>query len=726
MNSILKRLRRVAPASMALAALALSIMPLATSEAAVANTLSFQGRLLTGPTTPAANINFEMRFSLWAGADFQDGVDRNAGSLVGAPWQEVQTVTTDAQGFFIANVGSVASLPTVFDSNLHQYLQAEVKPLGQPDTKYFLLDTMPANDSVDRKSISSSVYAQNAARLDGRKLGFEAGDIPFLDPVTGKLDRTLMTDDSWLDPVADVAALNALTDVENGDIVFVKSTSRIYTYDGATWLKTGGDLDNSVAAAEGRLDTAEADINANTAAISAEAARAAAAESTLTTNLSAESARAAAAEAVLASDLSDEVARALAAETILNTAITSESARAAAAEAVLTSDLSDENLRALAAEAALNSAITSEATRALAAEAVLTSDLNDEVTRALAAETALNSAITSEATRALAAEAALETRMTSTELNTAANLAAIQSNDGELSTLNGDVNTAGSVLKSIKDNGANAGFASGTGLAATTLGSAIDEVNTNLSNAIQGLSWKSPVTNVADLTTTYPNPVEGDTAYITSIGEIYTYNGTEWVKTGADFFQDGDTSNKGIVQFATDGEIAALKAVQSNDSRLAQVAVNTTNIATNAANIATNNSNISVNAAGIITEKNRAEAAEAALTTALNTERSRALAAELENSDAITAEQVRAMAAEAVNAAGIVTEQERAEAVEAALQSALNAETTRATAAEAANAAAIAAEQARAEAAEAANTAADNAHRDFNSTGFDVFIVDFN
>jgi hypothetical protein len=335
----------------------------------------------------------------------------------------------------------------------------------------------------------------------------------------------------------------------------------------------------------------------------------------------------------------------------------------------------------------------------------------------------------------------LQTRMTSTEQNTAANLAAIQSNDGELSTLNSDVNTAGSVLKSIKDTAVNAGFASGTGLASTTLGSAIDEVNTNLSNAIQGLSWKSPVTNVADLTTTYSNPVEGDTAYITSIGEIYTYNGTEWVKTGADFFQDGDTSNKGIVQFATDGEIAALKAVQSNDGRLAQVGVNTTNISTNALAISTNNSNQTaalaaettrattaegVNAAGIITEKTRAEAAEAALQTALNTEKSRALAAELVNTNAITAEEVRALAAEAVNAAGIVTEQDRAVAVEAALQTALNAEITRATAAEEANADAIAAEQARAEAAEAANTAADNTHRDFNSTGFDVFIVDFN
>lgn len=723
MNSILKRLQRVAPASLALAALAFSLVPMATTHAAVANTLSFQGRLLTGPTTPAANTNFEMRFSLWADADFVEGTDRAAGALVGAPWQEVQTVSTDAQGFFITNVGSATALPSVFDSNMHQYLQAEVKIQGAPDSKYFLLDNMAANSTIDRKSISNSVYAQNAARLDGRKLGFEAGDIPFLDPVTGKLDRTLMTDDSWLDPVTDIDAMNALSGLTSGDIVFVQSTARIYTYDGSTWLKTGGDLDNSVAAAEGRLDTAEADIDTNTAAIVTEAARAAAAEG------------------VNATAIAAETTRATDAESTLTSALATEKSRAEGIEAGIISDLTAEETRALAAEAANAAAIIAESTRATGAESTLTTNLSAEVTRATDAEAGIISDLNAEEARALAAEGVLSGRLTTTEENTAANLAAIQSNDGELSTLNGDVNTAGSVLKSIKDTAVNAGFASGTGLASTTLGTAIDEVNTNLSNAIQGLSWKSPVTNVADLTTTYSNPVEGDTAYITSIGEIYTYNGTEWVKTGADFFQDGDTSSKGIVQFATDGEIAALKAVQSNDGRLAQVGVNTTNIATNALAISTNNSNQTaalaaettrattaegVNAAGIITEKTRAEAAEAELQTALNTEKSRALAAELVNSNAITAEEVRALAAEAINAAAVVTEKDRAETVEAALQTALDAEIARATAAEEANADAIAAEQARAEAAEAANTAADDAHRDFNSTGFDVFIVDFN
>jgi hypothetical protein len=53
-----------------------------------------------------------------------------------------------------------------------------------------------------------------------------------------------------------------------GDIVFVQSTDRIYTYDGAAWIKTGGAIDGSITALEGRLDTAETDIDANTAAVS--------------------------------------------------------------------------------------------------------------------------------------------------------------------------------------------------------------------------------------------------------------------------------------------------------------------------------------------------------------------------------------------------------------------------------------------------------------------------
>ncbi len=639
MNYILKQLRRIAPATMVLVALAFGMAPM-VAEAAVPNYFQYQGRLLTAPTTPAANTTYQMRFSLWSDADFEASDIDGSGDLVAAPWQEVQTITTDSQGFFIANVGSVTALPN-FVSGTHEFIQAEVKADGAANTTYFLLDNMQANAAIDRKSIINSVYAQNAKQLDGRELGFGNGDIPFLDPVTGKLDRTLITDDSWLDPVADEAALPVSGN--QGDIVYVQSTDRIYTYNGTAWIKTGGAVDGSISGLEGRMTTAEADIDANTAAISA------------------------------------ETTRATTAEGVNATAIATEQARAEAAELVLTNDLATEQARAEAAELVLTNDLATEAARAAAAELVLTNDLSTEAARAIAAELVLTNNLAAEAARAAAAEAA---------------------NAGNITTLNADVNTAGSVLKSIKDNGQNATFSSTTGIAATTLGTAIDEVNENISDAINGLSWKAPVADVAALTTTYTSPVVGDTAYVTSIGEIYTWNGTSWVKTGADFFQDGSETAKGIVQFATDGETSALRAVQGNDSRLAQVGVNTTNITTNAANIATNVTDISTNATAISTEQTRAEAAEATLTTNLATEAARATAAETANATAISTEAARATAAEGVNATAIATE------------------TSRATTAEGVNAAAIATETSRA-------TAVEDNTKNFVSTGFDVFIVNF-
>ena len=46
-----------------------------------------------------------------------------------------------------------------------------------------------------------------------------------------------------------------------------------------------------------------------------------------------------------------------------------------------------------------------------------------------------------------------------------------------------------------------------------------------------GRTWKSPVTNYADLATTYPSAVAGWSAAVTSEDKIYVYNGTIWVAT---------------------------------------------------------------------------------------------------------------------------------------------------------------------------------------------------
>lgn len=76
-----------------------------------------------------------------------------------------------------------------------------------------------------------------------------------------------------------------------------------------------------------------------------------------------------------------------------------------------------------------------------------------------------------------------------------------------------------------------------------------------IESATQGLIWKDKVTNVSDLATTYPNAQKGWAAMVTSVGYIYSYNGTEWVNTGLTAFpadvvtqEDTDQLERGLMQ----------------------------------------------------------------------------------------------------------------------------------------------------------------------------------
>lgn len=146
-----------------------------------------------------------------------------------------------------------------FDFVDYKYLQEEVKVAGAADTAYYVLDNKSADDLVDRKSLDNSAYAQNALRLEGRQLGFGAGNIPFLDE-EGKLDSDLMADDSWLDPVADAAALGGLV-ANAGDVVFVVSDGQLYTYTGTQWESVvNSSFQEDVSSLGGRMDDAETNI----------------------------------------------------------------------------------------------------------------------------------------------------------------------------------------------------------------------------------------------------------------------------------------------------------------------------------------------------------------------------------------------------------------------------------------------------------------------------------
>lgn len=119
--------------------------------------------------------------------------------------------------------------------------------------------------------------------------------------------------------------------------------------------------------------------------------------------------------------------------------------------------------------------------------------------------------------------------------------------------------------------------------------------NTNAISALaSGITWKAPVATTADLAANYgTNPAdEGISAYVTADDKIYTLDGTgNWIVTGGGTVPNATTSLAGVVTLSGNGAINS-GVVQGTDSRLAQVATNTVNIAENGADISTINSSI--------------------------------------------------------------------------------------------------------------------------------------
>ena len=465
-----KRIRR-AVAVFLVAVFAFFISPFSAS-AAVANTINFQGRFLSGPSEPLANTTLDIRFSLWGATDAPDGgayMD-GSGNLIDAPWEELTTVTTDSQGFFMIEVGLVNPLPAEFDADFHKYLQAEVKQTTAAATGFVLLDPLRNNDSIDRKPIAGSVYAQNAKLLDGHGIGTSAGEIPFLN-AEGEFDRNLLGLDKFHDPVADTTAMNALS-VEAGTLVFVVAENSLYTFNGTSWDKIGGDLSNS-------LENLTSDVTANTNAITALGNRITTAESDI-------------------DNLENEIDG--------------------------------------------------------------TGGLKERTT-------ALETTTADHETRISANEAAIDDRYTKNYIDT------LQGNlESEI-----DINKTAIENRYTKS-----------------------EVDNKINEVVSGLSWRDSVATLADLITTYPNAANGWTAYVSGLGEIYTYDGSNWIKTGADL-QEATETVAGKVKLAADGEVAENKVIQSTDSRITQIGTNETNIATNLANITTNSGNITTNSANIST-----------------------------------------------------------------------------------------------------------------------------
>ena len=145
----------------------LSFLGQAQAADTVPHKMSYQARLLDNSGNPITTAR-DFRFSLWTDAD-SDATDYNVdGTLVGAGWEEVQTVTPDSNGYFAIEIGATTSLPG-FDFSTDKYLQVEIKLPTDLDTDYEVIDPDGTDNTEDRKPLNSTAYAvtaENATRTN--------------------------------------------------------------------------------------------------------------------------------------------------------------------------------------------------------------------------------------------------------------------------------------------------------------------------------------------------------------------------------------------------------------------------------------------------------------------------------------------------------------------------------------------------------------------------------
>lgn len=148
-------------------------------------TISYSAKLTDAANAPVTTTQ-QIRFSIWSDADSDatdylvgGGINPVAGGFTG--WQEVHTVTPDANGLFHVRLGTISTLPN-FTVATQIYLEIDVKPNAAPDTSYETLDP-DGNlaNLTDRFAFNSSAYAINADTVDNADTGTGPGNIPLLD-----------------------------------------------------------------------------------------------------------------------------------------------------------------------------------------------------------------------------------------------------------------------------------------------------------------------------------------------------------------------------------------------------------------------------------------------------------------------------------------------------------------------------------------------------------------
>ena len=209
-----------------------------------------RGKLINADLTPKQG-NFFIRASLWFGADAND---RNTVDMTNALWMEQHQVTLESDGRFEINIGALSHLPVPFSFDTYKFLQLDVK--NDSNGGYHTLDPIPTNTSIDRLNLLTIPFKSGQDNLEGRVLGFEGGNIPYLD-IQGKLEISTLPDllttslsslqskveeianrvenSVWQDPVASSQMLPGTSNSKTGEVRYVMAEKELKVFDGVQW-----------------------------------------------------------------------------------------------------------------------------------------------------------------------------------------------------------------------------------------------------------------------------------------------------------------------------------------------------------------------------------------------------------------------------------------------------------------------------------------------------------
>mgnify|MGYP001089022964 CR=1 FL=1 len=266
-----------------------------------------------------------------------------------------------------AEAGVRASADTTLQSNI----TAEASTRAAADAT---LTSGLAQEVADRTAADLAVAAAAAVDASTKATAAETAAKAF----AGVQDALLIGDAS-----VDGTSGNTVTD-RIADAVAVEATARAAGDAAEAALRVSGDAALSLRATslEGRMDTAEFDIDANTANIATEQTARAAADTTLQGNITAEATLRAAADTQLTADLLAEQVARIAGDSAAGVGLAQEIARATAVEAGLRTDVNT-NTGAISINAG---AITSEAAARAAADITLGTAISDETAARVAAD----------------------------------------------------------------------------------------------------------------------------------------------------------------------------------------------------------------------------------------------------------------------------------------------------------------------------------------------------